>query len=74
MKPINETEFDTSTASAAAHGAVRQDKLHVFRATLHQFLRSHEPLDLLTARQQRDAELDEAAIERRKLATAPLIR
>jgi hypothetical protein len=74
MKPINEREF------AVYETPVTGEHLRVLaRATrglaaLSGVFRIRDDPDRLPARLRRDAGLDELDIERRRIATAPLIR
>jgi len=74
MKPINEREFEVCEAPV-----IREHLRVVARAkkgvaALSGAFRIHDDPDRLPARLRRDAGIDELAIERRRVARAPLIR
>ena len=74
MQPIKVQEFEVcETSIIRAHGGV-EALAEWTVAAIKRVFRMHNDPDRLPARLRRDAGMDELAIERRRIARAPLIR
>ena len=74
MKPINEKEFEMRESQVAQQHLGRFSLLEKCLAAINPSFEARNDPSRLTARQRRDAGIDELEIGRKKVARAPLIR